>query len=807
MSYLWTDTEWTWTLLNRTYAEIERIGVGELGLDIYPNSLEVISSEQMLDAYSSIGMPVFYKHWSFGKHFTRNKNSYDLGMQGLAYELVINSNPCISYLMEENTMTMMALVMAHACVSGDTEYLSPSGWRRIDQYDGGLVGQYHEDGRAMFVQPSRYIEREQADFIYVKGEKISQAITDDHTVVAINGKDNLIKLSGAELARRQAEKTRGFNCKFITGFKLESASSLPMTDDEIRLHIAIKADGSIVNPDVDNSHWNALPHYRIRFHLKKERKIKRLKDLLTKLAIPFVERPTYEGRVSILFNYGKIDKRFTADWYAASPAQLRVIGEEVCHWDGSLCSHNPSFSSAHKEDADYIQYVWAATNHHAHLNWEKRAYRVTCSDGVGISVSKHGQDGREEPRPFERIPSEDGKAYCFTVDTGMLVIRHCNMISVTGNCIGHNFVFKNNATFKMWTDADSIIDYLVFARDYIAHCEEHEGRAEVERFLDACHALMSYGINHSRRPNKLSPAREKERQKTRDTFAQARVNELFDRLLKPTEKNKEEIFPKEPEENLLYFCEKYAPDLADWKREIIRIVRKISQYFYPQAISKVLNEGAATYTHYRIMNRLHEQGLMTDGAMLEFLISHSNVTFQPDYDDPRYSGINPYALGFAMMRDIARICKEPTDEDRRWFRDIAGSGDEMAVLRDAWANYRDESLIRQYLSPKVIRDLKLFKVKDSRKEEFLKVTTIHNEIGYETMRESLADSYEPYNTQPNIEVIKVEPKTRTLRLMYRPFRNRQLKDNEAKTTMRHMRTLWGDNPVILMDDKGNVLVG
>ena len=68
----------------------------------------------MLDAYSSIGMPLFYKHWSFGKHFARNEAMYRAGMQGLAYEIVINSNPCISYIMEENTATMQTLVIAHA---------------------------------------------------------------------------------------------------------------------------------------------------------------------------------------------------------------------------------------------------------------------------------------------------------------------------------------------------------------------------------------------------------------------------------------------------------------------------------------------------------------------------------------------------------------------------------------------------------------------------------------------------------------------------------------------------------------------
>ena len=66
---------------------------GELGLDVYPNQIEVINAEQMLDAYSSIAMPIFYKHWSFGKHFARNEAMYRAGMQGLAYEIVINSNP------------------------------------------------------------------------------------------------------------------------------------------------------------------------------------------------------------------------------------------------------------------------------------------------------------------------------------------------------------------------------------------------------------------------------------------------------------------------------------------------------------------------------------------------------------------------------------------------------------------------------------------------------------------------------------------------------------------------------------------
>src|SRR6201982_2479877 len=111
---LFDSADWDFSTIQRCNDACEEIAVKELGLNVYPNQIEVISTEQMLDAYSSIGMPLFYKHWSFGKQFARNEALYRAGMQGLAYEIVINSNPVISYIMEENTATMQTLVIAHA---------------------------------------------------------------------------------------------------------------------------------------------------------------------------------------------------------------------------------------------------------------------------------------------------------------------------------------------------------------------------------------------------------------------------------------------------------------------------------------------------------------------------------------------------------------------------------------------------------------------------------------------------------------------------------------------------------------------
>lgn len=112
--YLSEGSDWDFELLARYDEAIADIAHNKYGLDTYPNQIEVISSEQMMDAYSSVGMPVGYNHWSFGKQFVEVEGRYRRGQMGLAYEIVINSDPCIAYLMEENSIAMQALVIAHA---------------------------------------------------------------------------------------------------------------------------------------------------------------------------------------------------------------------------------------------------------------------------------------------------------------------------------------------------------------------------------------------------------------------------------------------------------------------------------------------------------------------------------------------------------------------------------------------------------------------------------------------------------------------------------------------------------------------
>ena len=103
------------------------------------------------------------------------------------------------------------------------------------------------------------------------------------------------------------------------------------------------------------------------------------------------------------------------------------------------------------------------------------------------------------------------------------------------------------------------------------------------------------------------------------------------------------------------------------------------------------------------MNKLHEKGLTTDGAHLEFLALHTNVLYQPDFNSRYYNGINPYAFGFAVLRDIQRMCSEPTAEDKKWFPQITQASARELIL-DAVANYRDERL--RVIKPNtIIREL------------------------------------------------------------------------------------------------------
>jgi stage V sporulation protein R len=285
---------------------------------------------------------------------------------------------------------------------------------------------------------------------------------------------------------------------------------------------------------------------------------------------------------------------------------------------------------------------------------------------------------------------------------------------------GHNSFFKGNYLFRMWTDAASIIDYLVYAKNYVAACEERHGLDAVESFLDSCHALQNHGVDRYRRPSRKSLAQELAERQDREAYAQQQVNDLWRTLPRRADKAEEEKeakrFPDEPQENLLYFIEKNAPLLEPWQREIVRIVRKVAQYFYPQRQTQVMNEGWATFWHHKLLNtdvRRRLPDRRRDDRVAE--VAHQRDL--PAAGGPQ--GLQRHQPLRAGLRDVhrhqAHLRRPPT-------KTAPGSPTSPAApwlptLDHAMRNFKDESFIGQYLSPKLMRDLRLFAIVDDEKAE------------------------------------------------------------------------------------------
>ncbi len=177
-----------------------------------------------------------------------------------------------------------------------------------------------------------------------------------------------------------------------------------------------------------------------------------------------------------------------------------------------------------------------------------------------------------------------------------LVIAHA--------AFGHNHFFKNNYLFKQWTDADGILDYLDFAKGYIAQCEERYGHASrgaaARRRARADEPRRPPLSRASSKPDLRSEERrERERRAARRAASSTTSGAPCRprRAKRPAQRSRSAgaALLDLPQENILYFLEKTAPRLQPWQREVLRIVRLIAQYFYPQRQTKVMNEGCATY--------------------------------------------------------------------------------------------------------------------------------------------------------------------------------------------------------------------
>ena len=160
-----------------------------------------------------------------------------------------------------------------------------------------------------------------------------------------------------------------------------------------------------------------------------------------------------------------------------------------------------------------------------------------------------------------------------------------------------------------------------------------------------------------------------------------------------------------------------------------------------------------------------------------------------------------------MMKDIERICEEPTDEDRDWFPAIAGNNRAIETLKEAWENFRDESFILQYLSPHLMRKFRLFNLNDDKSKPYYIVNAIHNNRGYKAVRSALAAQYSVANLDLDIQVSNVDLHgNRSMILTHSMTNGITLDEKQANLVIGHIQRIWGYDVTLNSVDPNNAKI-
>lgn len=337
------------------------------------------------------------------------------------------------------------------CVDSETEYLSPSGWRKISEYAGGGVAQYWpETGKSDFVFDPEFVKLPCETMIRIKTKYgVDQLLSPEHRILLrdSSGSGKSEVLQAVELLVRQGQWQSGETKKSLSKIGFSKAAipaafdgrggiGLALTDIELRVQIAVVADAHF--PNQTN---------RCVVRLKRQRKKDRLRDLLSKAGISWKERSvdTRTAAGFTVFSFqAPLRKKVFGQWaWDMTPDQLRVVCDEVMHWDGSVSDDKPTtrFSTSEKESADFVQYAYCSTGRVARVISTQRNRNGITSTEYEVSVRDSGKplmlagtkQGGEKTTPMSIVASTDGFKYCFMVPSTFLVLRRNGCVFCTGN--------------------------------------------------------------------------------------------------------------------------------------------------------------------------------------------------------------------------------------------------------------------------------------------------------------------------------------------------------------------------------------
>jgi stage V sporulation protein R len=343
---------------------------------------------------------------------------------------------------------------------------------------------------------------------------------------------------------------------------------------------------------------------------------------------------------------------------------------------------------------------------------------------------------------------------------------------VIAHCLGHGYVFENNA----WLGAvdREIMSRVVSAADRIADYMGAHGRDRVEDFIDACHAIAIHQPQ-AQLIRKAGASEPEQRELPYDILFPDEVAAERERVQADRETLRRR-FPREPEEDLLRFIEANAQGLEDWQRDVMSIVASEQSYFLPQMRTKILNEGAAVLVHQEICQRL----FLSADEYWQYEQLNAGVI------QPHPGRVNPYSLGINILREIIRIATDPDDEERELWS-WAGETDPFDRIRLVLGTYDDEALLREFLTPKVCELSRLYAFEHVSQDP-RKIRISSREA--EAIRDVLIRQHATGGI-PSIEIVDADYRGRGELLLEHRHAGIGLDEEYARGTLAQIALLWG----------------
>ncbi|MFW5878455.1 MAG: SpoVR family protein, partial [Myxococcota bacterium] len=389
--------------------------------------------------------------------------------------------------------------------------------------------------------------------------------------------------------------------------------------------------------------------------------------------------------------------------------------------------------------------------------------------------------------------------------------------TVMAHVYAHNDFFKNNFCFAHTNR--KMMDEMGNHATRVRRLVDRHGLEKVESFIDSCLSLENLIDPYSPFIKRRSTADERETRETEreETGGRAEIPRLrvdrpyMDRYINPQgfldeqqrrieeARAQEKRFPESPERDVLLFLLENAP-LERWERDLLHIVREEAYYFAPQAQTKVLNEGWASYWHSKIMTERAAE----DCDIIDYASAHAGVVSTSG------GQLNPYKLGIELLRDIedrwnkGRFGKEYDEcEDmaalRSWNQNL-GLGREK--IFEVCRLYNDVTFIDTFLTPQFCVDQKFFVYEFKEKGNRWEIV----DKQFRAVKSKLLSLFTNFG-QPIIEVLDGNYKNRGELLLVHRHEGVDLKRDHAMDTLANLHAVWR-RPVHIhtrSDDKGVLL--